>query len=472
MIGNFLFTGKALEQIRYKAKLLRKRAKTEQNVFNELNNRMNMKINMLVNKKTHPLRWLSVATLLFCALTAKAQTTMLTLEQCYNLAEANYPLTKQRGLIEETKNFTIDNIAKMVYPQFAVNGAATYQSDVTKISVPGFKIPTVGKDQYKLYGEITQTLTGFEINRQNREISKASADLQLQNLQTQLYALKERINQLFFGILLVDGQLAQNELSKTDIQTGINRVQAAIANGTDFRNNLNKLKAQLLQTDQHSIDLKAARKSYTDMLGLFLNQPVGEDVILVKPQVPLLQDSITRPELKAYAAQIKQYQLQQRLTKLNNYPQVNAFFQGGLGQPSPVNLLAANLSGYYLTGLRLSWNIGGLYTLKKDLLINKNNQLMADVQRNTFLFNTSVTLKQQNADIARYQQLMQSDNAIISLRESVKTASAAQLANGVITTNDYLQDINAESEARQNKVLHEIQWLLAMYAVKTTSGGN
>ena len=97
---------------------------------------------------------------------------------------------------------------------------------------------------------------------------------------------------------------------------------------------------------------------------------------------------------------------------------------------------------------------------------------MTDVQRSTFLFNTSVTLKQQNADIARYQQLMQSDNAIIGLRESVKTASAAQLANGVITTNDYVQDINAESEARQNKVLHEIQWLLSMYAVKTTSGGN
>jgi len=428
-------------------------------------------INTVRSKKSKYLQWLYGTVLLLCVVTTQAQDAGLTIEQCYKLAETNYPLTKQRGLIEETKNFSVENIAKGVYPQFGVNGSATYQSDVTKISIPGFKIPTASKDQYKLYGEVSQTLTGFGINKQNKEISKASAELQEQNLETQIYALKERINQIFFGVLLIDGQLEQNELSKADIQTGINKVQAAIANGTDFRNNLNKLKAQLLQTDQHSIDLRATRKSYMDMLGLFINQPIDERTVLVKPAVPVLTDSIMRPELKTYDLQLKQYQLQQRLTKINNYPQLSAFFQGGIGQPSPVNLLAAGLSGYYITGLRLSWNIGGLYTLKRDLLINKNNQLMTDAQRNTFLFNTSLTLKQQNADITRYQQLMQSDNAIISLRESVKTASAAQLANGVITTNDYLQDINAESEARQNKVLHEIQWLISMYAVKTTSGG-
>lgn len=269
---------------------------------------------------------------------------------------------------------------------------------------------------------------------------------------------------------MIDGQLEQNELSKNDIQAGINKVQGAIANGTDFRSSLDKLKAQLLQTDQHSVDLRASRKAYTDMLGLFINQQVTDQTVLVKPEAPLLTDSIARPELKAYDFQIRAYQLQERLTKINNYPQLGVFFQGGFGQPSPLNFLNPNVAGYYITGLRLSWNIGGLYTLKRDLQINRNNQLMTETQRSNFLFNTGITLKQQNADVVRYQKLMESDNEIIRLRQSVKIASQAQLENGVITANDYLLDIDAESGARENKVVHEIQWLMSLYAVKTTTG--
>lgn len=397
----------------------------------------------------------------------------LTLEQCYQLAETNYPLTRQRALIEKTKEYTLDNIRKGIYPQLAVNGSATYQSDVTKIALPpglNFNIPTVSKDQYKLYGEVSQTLTDFGINKQKRTISATDAAIQEENLNTELYKLKDRINQLFFGVLLIDGQLQQNDLSAEDIKTGIAKVQAAINNGTDFKSSLNKLKAELLTNGQRTIDLKATRRSYTDMLGLFLDTTIDEHTTFVKPAPPVYTDSINRPELKAFDLQTRSYTEQQRLTRINNYPQLNAFFQGGLGKPNPVNFLSTQLSGYYLTGVRLTWNFGGLYTYHKDKLINKNNQEMVLAQRNTFLFNTSVTMRQQNADIVRYQQLIQSDNDIVNLRDSIKQTSAVQLQNGVITANDYLLDINAESQARQDKTLHEVQLLMAQYNHKTTAG--
>lgn len=399
----------------------------------------------------------------------------LTLEQCYQLAESNYPLTRQRALIDKTKEYTLDNIRKSIYPQFAVSGSATYQSDVTKISVPptpglNFSIPTVSKDQYKLYGEVSQTLTDFGINKQKRSISATDAAIQQENLSTELYKLKDRINQLFFGVLLIDGQIRLNDLTARDIQTGISKVQAAINNGTDFKSSLNKLKAELLTNGQHAIDLKATRKSYTDMLSLFLNATVDDNTNFIAPIPPTLTDSISRPELKAFDLQSKAHVEQQHLTRISNYPQLNAFFQGGLGKPNPVNFLSTQISGYYLTGIRLSWNFGGLYTYHKDKLISKNNQEMVQTQRNTFLFNTSITLRQQNADIMRYQQLIQSDNDIVDLRDSVKQTSAVQLQNGVITANDYLLDVNAEAQARQDRNLHEIQLLLSQYNHKTTAG--
>ncbi|HEY8968710.1 MAG TPA: TolC family protein, partial [Puia sp.] len=320
--------------------------------------------------------------------TVYAQQQPLTLEQCYQLAETNYPLTRQRALIDRTREYNIDNIRKGVFPQFIVNGTATYQSDVTKISLPpinGFNIniPTVPKDQYKLYGEVSQTLTDFGINKEKRIISATDAQIQQENLNTELYKLRDRINQLFFGILLIDGQLRQNDLSAADIRTGISKVQAAINNGTDFKSSLNKLQAELLSNQQHAIDLKATRKSYTDMLSLFLNRDIDENTPIERPAPPTLTDSISRPELKTFDLQTQSYVEQQRLTRITLNPQLNAFFQGGLGKPNPVNFLSTQLSGYYLTGLRLTWNFGGLYTYHKDKLINRNNQEMVQAQRNT-----------------------------------------------------------------------------------------
>lgn len=398
----------------------------------------------------------------------------LTLEDCYRLAEANYPLTRQRALIEKTRDYTIANISRGIYPQLNVNGSATYQSAVTSLSLPpALGIPldiTLPKDQYNVHGEISQTLTGFGINKQQREISRTDALLQEENLNTDLYALKDRVNQLYFGALLISGQLEQNELAARDIRTGISNVQAAIANGTDFRSSLDKLEAELLKTEQHSIELSASREAYTDMLGLFINQSVDSTTLLVKPEAPATADSINRPELRAYDLQVKSYAEQLRLSKLNLYPQLSAFFQGGYGRPNPVNFLSTQWSSYYLTGLRLTWTIGGAYTYKKDRLISKNNQEMVLAQRNTFLFNTTQTMHQENADIRKYRRLIRGDDDIVRLRESVSKASAAQLQNGVITANDYLLDVNAANQARQDRVVHEIQLLLTLYDYKTTSG--
>lgn len=399
----------------------------------------------------------------------------LTLEECYRLGEANYPLTRQRALIERTRDYTVANIAKGVYPQVAVNGTATYQSDVTRIVIPpvsGINIntPTVPKDQYKLYGEVSQTLTDFGINKQRRAVSRTEAAIQEANLSSDLYALRERINQLFFGALLIDGQLEQNELAVKDVQTGIKKVEAAVRNGTDFNSSLNKLQAELLNTEQHSVELRASRLAYTEMLGLFINAAIDSTVVLVKPAEPSVQDSIRRPELTAYDLQARNYADQLELSRRNLFPSLSAFFQGGFGSPNPVNFLSTSISGYYLTGLRLTWTIGNSYTYKRDKLISANNREMVQNQQSTFLFNTRLTMRQESADIRKYRELIKSDEEIVRLRESVDKSSAAQLENGVISANDYLLDINAAAQARQVRVVHAMQLLQAQYNYKTTSG--
>ena len=133
-------------------------------------------------------------------------------------------------------------------------------------------------------------------------------------------------------------------------------------------------------------------------------------------------------------------------------------------------MLSNNFQGYFIGGLRLNWNFGSLYTLKnQEHLLDINKQTL-DVNKETFLFNTKMAQKQQSGDVAKYRELLKNDDAIIALRQSVKNAASAQLENGVLSTHDYINEVNAEDQARQNKILHEMQLLQAQFNYQNTVG--
>jgi outer membrane protein TolC len=268
---------------------------------------------------------------------------------------------------------------------------------------------------------------------------------------------------------LVDAQLKQNDLLKQDIQNGIDKEKAMVANGTAFRSNVDELLAQLMQTDQSRVELVATKKAYLDMLAVFINQPVDENTILATPAAPVIAGTVSRPELLSYDYQKKTYDLQDKLLVAQLMPKFSFFAQGGYARPG-LDELSNNFAWYYIGGLRLSWNIGSLYTLKNQKrLLNIDRQTL-DIQKETFLFNTNLTQKQQQSDIVKDIELVEKDDAIVNLRESVKKASAAQLENGVLSAHDYITEVNAEDEARQNRILHQMQLLQAQYSYQNTMG--
>ena len=396
---------------------------------------------------------------------------VITIEKAYQLARKNYPLIKQRDLIAKTKEYTVSNAAKGYLPVFSINGQATYQSTVTSFpfQVPGFKAPVYSKDQYKIYGEADQVIYDGGIIKNQKESAEANEVVQQQNLEVSLYALYDRVNQLFFGALLTYEQLKENDLLKQDIQNGIDKAKALVANGTAYRSSVDELSAQLLQADQARVEIQAAKKAYADMLGLFINTAISDNTILQRPDAPILTGSIKRPEISFYEYQKKLYDLQENLLHAQVRPKLSLFAQGGYGRPG-LNMLSNNFQGYFIGGLRLNWNFGSLYTLKNQKHLLDINKQTLDVNKETFLFNTKMAEKQQNGDVAKYIELLKNDDAIIALRQSVKNAASAQLENGVLTAHDYINEVNAEDQARQNKILHEMQLLQAQFNYQNTIG--
>ncbi|MES2849363.1 MAG: TolC family protein, partial [Bacteroidota bacterium] len=396
----------------------------------------------------------------------------LSLDKAYGLAKQNYPLIKQRELIKQTTNLTIDNLSKAFLPQASISGQATYQSEVTqiKIPIPGINIEPLSKDQYKIIADVNQLVYDGGVTKQQKNIQQLNDDVEQQKIEVELYKVKDRINQLFLGALFLDEQLKQVELVRSDLNTGIKRVEAQVNNGVAFKSNLNTLKAELLKAEQREIELTASRKGLIDVLGLFINQSLPENTILEKPSVTTtIDNTVERPELKLFASQDKLLLSQNKLIAAKNTPKASLFAQGGYGRPG-LNFLNNDFAFFYTTGLRLNWNLGGLYTKKNDKKLVEVNQKLIDVQKETFLLNTNTALKQQQAEVDKYRKLVSTDAAIIDLRLSVKEAAKAQLENGVITANDYLREVNAEDQARQSLITHNIQLLQAQINYQTTAG--
>lgn len=416
-----------------------------------------------------------ILTVGFLLMTINTAGQTLTIEECYRLAKANYPAIKKMDLISKTGEFDIQNANKKFLPQVSFSGQATYQSQTVSFpdalsALPGgISLPSISKDQYKIQGEISQLLYDGGNTKNQKELIKANTELQEQNLEANLYVLNSRINTLFFSVLLMDAQLKQNELNKASYQTQVQKTEAALANGVAFRSNLDELKAEVLTIEMAGTEYKANRSAYLKMLSLFIGQELSDATELQTPTAEPVENTINRPEIKAFDLQKSIYDAQEKQLTSDYLPQVNAFFQGAYGRPT-LNIIENKSGAWFITGLRFTWSLSSLYTRSnKKSILNMNRQI-ADTDKETFLFNSKLDLAQQNEQVIKYKQLMYQDDEAITLRSSVTRSADAQLQNGVITIHEYIQKVNAEHLSRQTRILHEIHLLQAQYNQKFISG--
>jgi outer membrane protein TolC len=403
-----------------------------------------------------------------CALqgTLSAQ---LTLEACYRAARENYPLVRQFDLIERTKDFTVENATKSYFPQLSFSGKASYQSDVTKMpfSIPGVEFG-LDKDQYQLVLELNQTIWDGGAVRNRKEEARAKSEVQKGQLEVNLYALDDRVNQLFFGMLLIDAQLAQNALLQAQLARNHGQVSACMQQGVANQADLDAVAVEQLNARQTESELRVNRKAYAEVLGLLTGRKGIDAERLVKPSVtvePLEENR--RPELSLYESQRRQLSVQEKGLTARYMPKLGVFAQGAYGDPG-LNMLKGGFEPYYIAGLRLSWNISDLYTRKNDKRLLAASRDDIDVQEAVFRLNNRMEAAQHWRTVEKIDTLMKNDDELIRLRTNIRKSAEAKVANGTLTVTEMLREVTAEDQAKQTKALHEIQRLQALYDIKYT----
>ena len=411
---------------------------------------------------------------LFLALVSYAPCfAQLSIEACYEKARANYPLIKQYGLIEKTKEYNLSNAAKGYLPQVTFSAQATYQSDVTEIPIDldaigltGVEIPSVSQDQYKMELALSQTLWDGGAIRSERKALHTQAEVDQRDMDVNMYTINERVNQLYFGVLLADAQLEQNKVLQAELRRSCEQVSSYIKNGIANQSDLDAIQVDLLKAKQTEAQFEHTKRAYREMLSRLIGEEIGEETRLVKPEAvrPLTKEN-NRPELGLYQAQIQNLEAQDSRITAGMMPKLGLFVTGGYGKPG-LDMFEDNFKVYYLAGVKLSWNLGSLYTRKNDRRKIQTGIRSIETQRETFLFNTSLDVAQRNATIDKYIDQLKYDDEIIALRGSVKRASEAKMANGTLSGTDLTRDIHAEQSAIQDKILHEMELLQAIYNLR------
>ena len=416
---------------------------------------------------------LFILTIFFFCRFANAQSSSISLEECLRMTAENYPLTAQSGVIEQITDEAIHKVNAAWQPQVALNAQATYQSEVVTLPIdnPLIDIPELSKDQYKATLDVSQLIYDGGISNQQRTLQNLNSEVEKQKIVVELYKVKDKVSQIYFSVLLGKENLLLLENVKDDLGTKRTRLENGLKNGVVSQNSIDILNAEILKTDQKIIEVQSSITAAARMLSKLTGITVNENMEFVSPSFNYDPVDTTnhRPELDLFVLQTK-YALQQSdFMSATTLPKLSLFVQGGYGRPG-LNYLVDEFDFFAIGGIKLNYPLWQGNSKKYDAAIYQLNTETILHQQQVFELNSDVQSAQQKSDIDKYNNLIELDNQIVALREKTKTAAAVQLENGVITSTDYVNEVNATLQAQQNLSIHQIQLLTAKANYLITTG--
>lgn len=398
----------------------------------------------------------------------------ISLSECIEAATLHSPLAATLPLIRENESLQYQQLQTNYLPQTSLNGQVSWQSQVTSlpIKLPNLNIEAPAKDQYKLTLDVTQNVWDGGTTKAQQNLQAANARAEEMKVISDIYGLKEQVSSLYFSVLLVDKQKNLLLTSKKDLNTKIAKIQGAVDNGTAIKANIWSLEARMMEIDQQLFDLQNRKISALNSLTLLTGKTFTEDISLDAPIISTTNLSeIDRPEIHVLEAQQQALAVNSELIKAKNMPKVSAFATGGYGRPG-FNFLSRDFQFYAIVGAQVKVPLSHFYT-KTNVMENAQievGQKKMEQQKQNILLATKVRLSAQQQEVTRLNALIETDNKLIAMREKIRQTVEVQWENGIITNNEYIAEVNNEELAKQNKILHEVQLLQAIFMQQIIAG--
>ena len=398
----------------------------------------------------------------------------LKLNNCYEKAYDSYPNAYVKNYYQSNTNLKLKNLDVNFYPQISFKGRATYQSDVPviNISIPQFKPPELSKDRYQVLMDLKQLIYDGGSTGYLKEVEEKQLSTDNQKIEVELYALRQRVNDLYFSALLIQENKNVTQILYDDIKARITEMESRVENGTIPKSNLYILQAQLLQTSQDLDNIETDRIATIKMLAQLIGTDLNSDTYLSLPNPVLNNLEVAagdRPEYKLFEVQKTQLEAYKNTISSQSIPKVNLFGEAGYGRPG-LNFLDNTFQPYYTVGINFQWNPINWNSNNNQMQMYEINEKIIDKQRETFDKNLYISLEKYKSDILKYEKLLQRDEDIIALRDKIVNSTQSQLQNGTITSTTFLTELNNKNQAMLLYKTHQIQLVQAKINFLTTKG--
>jgi outer membrane protein TolC len=419
------------------------------------------------------MRAISIFALLCCFPQLDGQDTVR-LESCYEKAIQYYPIARDKKLNEKLSELKIKNVSAAWYPQLILGAQASYQSDVTHLDVklpfPGVTFPEPARDQYKMTLDISQTIYDGGYAKSQKALESASQLTESQQVEIELYQLKDRINGVFFTISLIDANSKLIQSAKLSIDEKIKSVESAIINGVLTNQDKDVLLAESLKFEEKLFELNEDRETAIRSLAELTGEKYHASQKFVLP-VLLIPDTSEgiRPELMLYDLQMKSVDASIKLLDSRTLPKMSLFSQLGYANPG-LNMLSDKFSGYYLIGASLRWNFWDWNSTKRDKEVLRIQRDIISDRKSVFELNRSIALKTEMSQIQKFQKSVDMNRRLVDLRKNITRSSSARLSSGTATSSDYIEDINAQVQAELNLQLSTIALIQSVVNYSNISG--
>ena len=392
-------------------------------------------------------------------------TAELTLEECYELAEKNYPLQKNIDYSRRAGDLEIDNLNAEYFPKVSLFGKAQYQSDVTDINmdlqIPNFNpdFPTMPKDQYQAGININQLIWDGGMIAQMKDIEQAKIKAEQATIESILYGLREKVNGFYFGILLLNKQKEILEASLKNLESNLDAMRSRVDNGVALPAHADILQAEKLKLEQNisqiESNISAARQGLESLIGT----EIPEEEQLQMPDYEIsISDDVPRSRPEYATFKYKQENLRQasQLSDAKYMPKISAFATGAYGKPG-LDMFSEDFKPYYIVGVQASWEFWNRGKNSREKEILKVKRQMIESEESAFTKNLEIASAAYENEIENLQELIEKDRQIIELRQKILRNAESRLRNGVITATEYITEFNEEKKARLNLEKHKIQ---------------
>lgn len=402
----------------------------------------------------------------------KAQTS-ISLNDLYEKISTDYPTAKKQEIEAKIATLNAQIAGANLYPELIISGRASYQSEVTEFQAGAISPPAISKDQYNISLGLNQVLFDGGRTRSLSELAKISGEISQANLEVEIWNVRRQLDEVFFNTILLQKQLETTNVLLKDLNEQLELVRSRVKNGVLLPGNEYVMQAEILKIKQRKIQINEAIKAGYQVINFITGMEVSEQTTLELPEeeglVNLEIEEIQRPELMMFDAQKKMLGVQDKINSTQKLPQISAFANTAYGRPG-YNVFDDDLHVYWMIGLKANWSFKSFRNSDKKSSIVELEQQNVSASEDAFSRQVQSGLAKVRGQISAIEEQIKLDREVIELRKKVAEEKKNELQQGVITSTEYITELNAHNKSQLDLNLHQIQLLQAKNEYKSIKG--